>query len=80
MLLRKTKFKQEYKVNVGDSNVHIWGLNVTSRGNKESGGKQRQKRTWKSQATERTSACGGQNEQSGEEKEELRKEVAGLDC
>ena len=33
MLLGKVKFKKQCKVNVGDGNVHIWGLNVTNRGN-----------------------------------------------
>lgn len=29
------KFKKEHKVGMGDSNVHTWGVNVTSRGNSQ---------------------------------------------
>lgn len=29
------KFKKEHKVDVGESNVHTWGVNLTSRGNSQ---------------------------------------------
>lgn len=33
--LREIKFKKKHKLGVGESNVYIWGMNVTSRGNSQ---------------------------------------------
>lgn len=54
------------QVSVGESNVRIWGMNITSRGNSQM---ERQECIWSIQRTERISVCGGQSKPSGDEEE-----------
>lgn len=71
----KIKFIKEFKVVVEGSKVHIWGINISSRGNShmEREGGKNVPRVFKEQKG--CQFLGNKSEQSREEKEQIREET-----